>query len=198
MTRRSQAIARENAQGSLERPDDELVEGCLRGDSGALHRLYREHSQAVRRMVCLFGPAGSSAEDLVQDVFVRALEILPRYRGDAGIDVWLRGIALNLARTQLAKAQRRRRLLGPIAAIRGAAITPAHDGRVSGREALRRLRVLLDRLPRTEREAFALRRIERMSMEQVAAVTDTASSTVSDRVQRADRKLRAWMEADER
>ena len=48
------------------------------------------------------------------------------------------------------------------------------------------------------REAFALRRIEQLSLDDTASITGAAVSTVGDRVKRAVLKLRGWLEDGKR
>lgn len=176
--------------------DRDLIEACLRGDSDALDRFYRDHVAAVRRMVRLQVADAATVEDLVHDTFVRALELLTRFRNEARLDVWLRGIALNLARTDRDRRRRRRRLLAATAEPDDAA--PDLEGQTDGRRALHSLRTLLSRLPDEERIAFVLRRLEQLSLQEVADVTGAGVSTVSDRARRATDKLRAWLAEEER
>ncbi|MBI1968088.1 MAG: RNA polymerase sigma factor [Gemmatimonadetes bacterium] len=71
------------------------------GDGRAFERLYRAHvariHSLVRRMV-----DDDQADDITQDVFVRAWEKLPSYRGEAAFGTWLYRLAINviLARRQ--------------------------------------------------------------------------------------------------
>lgn len=172
----------------------ELVHRCIEGDAEALRRMCEENAKAVRRVVALLGPQSiDRGDDLVQDTFVRALQALPRFRGQAPLGVWLRGVALNLARTERNRERRRKRLR---ASLPRPADEPPPDGQVESRAALRRLRVLLDRLTPEEREAFVLRRVEHLSVKEVATLTRTAESTVSDRAERARIKLSRWLEDD--
>ena len=64
------------------------------------------------------------------------------------------------------------------------------------RTALQTLDVLAARLPDVEREAFFLRGVQRLSLDEVATLLGVAVSTVSDRDRRARTKLRAWMKEE--
>jgi RNA polymerase sigma-70 factor, ECF subfamily len=175
-----------------------LAEACQRGDPEALRTLYEQHHAAVARVVRLYGPTTTEAdEDLVHDTFVTALEKLPGFRGESSLQTWLRGIALNVARSRRAKLGRRRRLLDrqpplPLSA------SDQIETQADSRRALARLCTLLERLPQVEREAFVMRRVERLSLDEVAAQTRSPISTVGDRVNRAERTLRAWLEEEQR
>ena len=176
----------------LDSQDVGLVDACREGTAAALRRLYETHEATVRRMVQLNAPDGVAVEDLVQDTFVRALERLDSFRGDAPVSVWLRGIALNLTRTERARRRRRKRLLDNRDPERAA----DPEAQAESRIALHRLRGLLQRLTNEEREAFVLRRIENLPLQQVVVVTGAPDSTISDRVRRATDKLTAWMKEE--
>ena len=79
------------------------------GDASAFERLYRAHTTRIfnlaRRMV---GP--EDAEELTQDVFVRAWQKLHTFRGDAAFSTWLHRLAINVLigkRQSLGKARTR-------------------------------------------------------------------------------------------
>lgn len=172
--------------------DGVMVAACLAGDARAMRSLYETHHAAVRRMVQLAAPDGVVVEDLVHDTFVRALERLGSFRGDAPLSVWLRGIALNLTRTERDRRRCRKRLLDARAPVEAG----DPEAQAASRLALERLRRLLLRLSDDEREAFVLRRIENLSLQQVVAITGVADSTISDRVRRAADKLERWMKEE--
>src|SRR2546430_10762874 len=69
------------------------------GDSRAFERLYRGHAARVhnlaRRMI---GP--DAADDVTQDVFVRAWHKLGTFRGEAAFGTWLHRLAINVIHTR--------------------------------------------------------------------------------------------------
>src|SRR2546426_1199157 len=77
--------------------DAETADAALAasGDGRAFERLYRTHvarvHSLVRRMV---GP--DHADDIAQDVFVRAWNKLASFRGDAAFGTWLHRLAVNV------------------------------------------------------------------------------------------------------
>ncbi len=92
-------------------PTDEraLVKQAQAGDRDAFAELYAAHRDVVCAYIAKRVRSRELAEDLTQDVFVRALRALPRYRWQARPFVaWLVTIARNLVLDQ-AKAHRRHR-----------------------------------------------------------------------------------------
>ena len=128
------------------------------------------------------------AEDLTQEVFLRALRSLPS-NPDLRERAWLfrtaRNLLLNLRRDQA----RRPSLTGfpeadapPHGALE---ITPA-----AGTEALELERALAD-LERTDREVFFLREIGGLSYEEISSLCDITPDAVRSRIYRARVALRA-------
>src|SRR5919112_4016551 len=76
------------------RPDSDAVDATLAasGDATAFERLYRHHSPRiyclVRRML-----NDDDADEVTQDVFVRAWQKLATFRGEAAFGTWLHRLA---------------------------------------------------------------------------------------------------------
>jgi RNA polymerase sigma-70 factor (ECF subfamily) len=70
----------------------------LAGDAdAALRQLYEHHARALRRYVERFCPDQASADDIVQETFIRAWRHLPRLSsGDLPVRPWLYRVARNL------------------------------------------------------------------------------------------------------
>src|SRR6266496_4649823 len=109
-TARVTTLRRDPDQGAL-RGDAETADAALAasGDGRAFERLYRAHvarvHSLVRRMV---GP--DHADDIAQDVFVRAWTKLATFRGEAAFGTWLHRLAVNviLARRSTSGTERGR------------------------------------------------------------------------------------------
>jgi RNA polymerase sigma-70 factor (ECF subfamily) len=76
--------------------DDGLVRAAAEGDRGAFGELYARYARMVHGILLARVPPGE-AEDLVQDVFVSALERLGGLRSAAAFRGWLAAIARNRA-----------------------------------------------------------------------------------------------------
>ncbi len=68
------------------------------GDTdAAIRQLYARHARALRRYVERFCPDGASADDIVQETFIRAWRHLPQLSsGDCPAQPWLFRVARNL------------------------------------------------------------------------------------------------------
>lgn len=87
---------RDAASGAT--PDDaELVARfCAAADEAAFRALYARHSPALYALLRRL--AGASAEDALQETWMRAARRLGTFRGESALRTWLFGIAVNAAR----------------------------------------------------------------------------------------------------
>ncbi len=75
--------------------DEELIRRTRNGDHEAFGLLWKRYSPKVRAIVNRFVQRSADAEDLTQDVFLKAFAALPRFRGDSQFFSWLYRIAFN-------------------------------------------------------------------------------------------------------
>lgn len=83
--------------------DRQLVSSfLLRNDQEAFTRLHERHQSALLRVTRrLMQGSQTDAEDLAQDVWLRAIRSLSRFEWRSGFRTWLIGIAMNRARDLL-------------------------------------------------------------------------------------------------
>lgn len=74
-----------------------LVQQAQRGDMVAFESLYRAHVGLIHALCLRLTGSRSNAEDLTQEVFVRAWRKLGSFRGDAAFGTWLYRLAVNVA-----------------------------------------------------------------------------------------------------
>src|SRR5207253_6340922 len=75
-------------------------------DLRAFDEIVRRHKHRIFSYVCRMTHDGPDAEDLTQEVFIRAYQSLHRFRADAAVDTWLYRIATNLVIDRFRRAQR--------------------------------------------------------------------------------------------
>ncbi|MGH7573179.1 MAG: RNA polymerase sigma factor [Gemmatimonadota bacterium] len=159
------------------------------GDTRAYERLYREHVARVhglaRRMI---GP--EEADDLTQEVFVRAWEKLDTFRGDAAFGTWLHRVAINLL---LTRARSRKRhgawIVEDEEAVEWASVEPPPQ------EDSMDLEAALERLPEGARRVFVLHDVEGYRHEEIAEMLDLAVGTSKSQLHRARMLLRQHLAA---
>jgi len=90
----------------MEPQDVALVERAKQGDVRAFERLAARYKDRIFGYLCRMCGDASEAEDLCQEVFVRAFVSVRRFRGAATFQTWLYRIATNMAVDALRKRRR--------------------------------------------------------------------------------------------
>ena len=92
-------------------PDDRaLVASASQGDLGAYDQLVRRYQARIYGLVYNMTSSKEDAEDLVQDVFVKAFSSLKGFRGTSSFYTWIYRIAINRTINFLKKRKKRQAL----------------------------------------------------------------------------------------
>lgn len=161
--------------------DAELVRALLARAPWAGDELVRRYGTDVRRVLARILGGTSELPDLVHESMVRALSGLGELRKAEMLRSWLVGIAVRVAREHL-RAKRKRPTSMPMEELPQASVEVDPDAR----RALARTFEILAQLPDEERIAFALRFIDGMKLEEVAASMDVSLATAKRRIARAE------------
>jgi RNA polymerase sigma-70 factor, ECF subfamily len=171
-------------------PDGEAADAALAasGDASAFERLYRQHlsriHSLVRRML-----SADEADDLTQDVFVRAWQKLSTFRGEAAFGTWLHRLAVNVILA-------RRKTVG-IERGRYTDDEQAWDG-VSRRGETPELAMdfeeAIDRLPDGARQVFVLHDVEGYRHEEIAHMLGIVPGTSKSQLHHARMALRRYLD----
>lgn len=146
---------------------------------------------ALRRYAWALLRSGQDADDLVHDTLVRALDNLPRRRGDGDLRAWLFAIMHNLFITGLRRARRDTMSLDEVAEAALGLNAVQEDG-LRWRDLLRGL----DSLPEEQRTVILLVAVEDLSYAEVAAVLAVPIGTVMSRLSRGRERLRQLTHED--
>jgi len=164
------------------------VRRAAAGDEGAFARLYRRHVARIhtlaRRMA---GP--DAADDLTQDVFIRAWDKLPTFRSESAFGTWLHRLAVNvvLSRHRSGKSERAWIL-----------DDTSHFERAAGRDSNPGVAIDLEaaiaRLPDGARHVFLLHDVEGWTHEEIAAEFGLVTGTSKSQLSRARATLRRMLD----
>lgn len=131
------------------------------------------------------------AEDLTQEVFIRAWQKLGSFRGDARFGTWLHRLAVNLLLTRRETLRKReaRAVTGEGVLERLAATRQRNPG------ARLDLEVALRRLPDGARKVFVLYDVEGYGHEDIAELMGISVGTSKSQLHRARMLLRGHLSA---
>jgi RNA polymerase sigma-70 factor (ECF subfamily) len=177
--------------------EHELIARARAGDEDAFTDLVRAHAARVYRALRRFGLDAGEADEVAQEVFLRAWRGLGRFQERAQLSTWLYRIAFNEAQRRLARrpaprAEPDTEGEDPVASLAEAPqLSP--EARALDREFEAVLDGALAELPEQWRAAVILRDIEGLSTEQAAQVLGVRQSAFKSRLHRGRMLLRSLL-----
>ncbi len=180
------AIRRDNAAVDIESLD---AKRAAAGDEAAFERLYRRHVSRIHSLVRrMAGP--DAADDITQDIFVRAWAKLATFRGDSAFGTWLHRLGVNvvLSRRRSEKTERAWILEDEQALLAAPSRLTAHPA------ARMDLDAAIARLPEGARKVFVLHDVEGWTHEEIAEQMGLVPGTSKSQLSRARAALRRMLD----
>lgn len=168
--------------------DVATVRAAQAGDERAFEALYRRYARVVHGILLSRLPA-SEVEDLVQEVFLTALNKLKSLREPAAFPGWIASIARNRATDHL-------RSMAPEEEIDDR--IPARGADASDRAEARRALTAIQALPDAYRETLTLRLVEGLTGPEIAERTGLAHGSVRVNLHRGMQMLREVLQKEAR
>ena len=162
--------------------DDGLIRRAAGGDRSAFGELYVRYARMVHGILLARVPP-AEADDLVQEVFLTAMQQIGGLRTTAAFRGWLAAIARRRAIDYFRGARQQVPLDERELRERGAAATP---DAFAALDAIRRL-------PEAYRETMILRLVEGMTGPEIAQRTGLTPDSVRVNLCRGMKMLREWM-----
>ena len=170
-----------------------LVARAQAGDVSAFEQLSGAYADRLFMLLLRLLDDRSEAEDVAQEVMLRAWRGIARFRGRSSYFTWLYRIAVNEANRALEKRGRRPAGVSIGAAELQLPASPAHDpSRQAENSELRRaLGQALAELPPALRTAIVLRDIEGLSTQEAAEIAGVSQAAFKSRLHQARLRVRA-------
>jgi RNA polymerase sigma-70 factor (ECF subfamily) len=177
--------------------DSELVARTRLGDQRAFAELVRRHSPSVFRLaVSILGKEFvPEAEDVTQEVFLKAHRSIASFRGEAEFSSWTYRIAFNQAVNLKARVRFRSPHADETALCRAVAPEPDPGQRAETAQRDRALAECIQTLPEVYQSALRLYYWLGAGVEEVAALLDVPENTVKSYLHRARHLLRGMLRA---
>lgn len=153
--------------------------------------LYLQYANDVLRVSYFYLGDKTKAEDVTQEVFIRLMENKPVLKNGSEKS-WLLKVALNICRDQWRSAWSRRVILGS----KKLKIIPANDD-IDDRLEKEALMQAIHTLPTDVKEVFLLFYFQRFTIDEIAGIVSVQPGTVSSRLSRGRKKLKALLEEDD-
>lgn len=174
--------------------DAELAAGLIAGEDWAVAEAWQRFAPMVLTTAERALGSKSDAEDLTQDVFVRAFQRVATLREPSSLRSFVYSIALRTLKSELRYRRLRKWLLfeSPETLLNVRHSPPDFEARAL----LRNFHVLLNRLAPRHRLVFQLRHLESMTVEEVATAMELSVSTVKRSLSHSASRLSRWIDGD--
>lgn len=184
------AVAAATTDQDLERT---LMSRALAGNTDAYGQLFELCRPRVHRMAYSILHDSASADDVVQEAFLRGLDRISTYRGESAPRAWFLSIALNVCRHRLRESKHLegandrtleagRRIFRPR--------TRAVASKVIQQENHRLLAIAMGYLTDSQREVFLLHYDQNLSYEDIGHILDMRPGAARALAHRAKANLR--------
>lgn len=171
---------------NLELTDIMLVELVKAGDRKSFSELVKRHQRGLLRMSLRFVKDMDTAEDVVQDSFIKCYEKLNSFEGRSSFKSWLYQITVNTARNKIREKRHNMMDIDDVHLAVGAVAESALLGSVVSEV----LTAEIEKLPFKQKTALVLRVYEDLSFKEIAEIMECPYDTAKANYRHALLKLK--------
>ena len=184
--------------------EDKLIEGAQEGDQDAFCLLARSYQRRIYALASHYSSHPHEAEDLSQEVWLKAYQAIGGFRGEAGFYTWLRRITINTflnhqreMKTMYSSGKKAFRL-GELVSLDELGLTPAAarhapEERLQQQMMVEKVMEGLSELTAQQRLIFLLKHREGMTYDEIAQACAVSTGTVKKALFRAISRLREYL-----
>jgi len=181
--------------------ESELIAAILAGDVQLYHELVRLYERSVYIVSLSYMRNEKDAEEVTQETFAKAFRDLSDFRGESNFSTWLFGIARNEARSRLQRQETIRHAFPDEPKEQEMPMSPAllRDWQELPSDAVEReeIRRLLQQavlmLPRTYRQAYLLRNVGKLDVNETAQILGINTAAVKVTLHRGRMMLQRFL-----
>jgi RNA polymerase sigma-70 factor, ECF subfamily len=167
----------------------EIIECCRQGDRAAFHALYQAYKDKVYSIsLYFFHGDDAAASDATQQVFLKLITGIGRFRGGSEFSTWLYRMVVNTCLDH-AKAMRRRGPLADAARLETIAAPASTEADLARAEVAGKVQAALSSLPPKLRLPVLLRYFEDLSYGEMAEALNCSMGTVASRLHQGHKLL---------
>jgi len=158
----------------LREEDRDAVLACQRGEREAFDRLVERYQREVYRLCYRYVNDHHDANDMAQDVFLKAYRAISKFRGDSSFSTWIYRIAVNTCLNFRAARRAQSEELSEHLADG----SPGATARMEDEERSQKVRQAVSRLPEKQRATLILKIYHDLTHEEVAGILGASVGTV--------------------
>ncbi|MFO8001848.1 MAG: RNA polymerase sigma factor [Marinilabilia sp.] len=168
--------------------DNELAEQAMQGRTEAFSILVERYRQKVFRTAMGFLHNADDAEDLTQEIFIKAWHALRSFNRKSAFSTWLYRISVNKAINQTRK-NKLKALAGINDEVNNTRDNESADDTITRKEQKEEIKNAINKLNNKQKKAFVLFYYQELSMKEVADVLKMSKKAAESLVFRARQNL---------
>ena len=183
-------------------PVDEcaLIERFQRGEQDVFNELIVRYQGKIYSLVYKHVPNPETAKDLCQEIFIKAYQALPRFKGESAFYSWIYRIAINRCIDFIRQQNRKRTVsfdeLSPTICENNLIFNdsaPRPPDQAESSELGQIIGKAVSQLPPGQQRVFNLRYHEGLQLKEIAARLDRSEGTIKAHLHHAHRRLRTLL-----
>lgn len=170
-----------------------LIEASQKSDSQAFGQLVNAYQYYVFRLAFRLLCNTAAAQDVTQEVFIRAWTHLPRFNPEVKFTTWLYKITTNLSYDLLRRQQHRPRLVSTSIQPEMVTHIPAEENterELYNEELIQRITALTEELTPKQKLVFTLWDLEELPPEEIRIITGMSSAKIKSNLYLARKYIR--------
>lgn len=170
--------------------DSELVQEVKAGNRNSFSMLMERHQRGLLRLSLRFTREHSSAEDIVQESFIKAYQKIDMFEGRSSFKSWLYQIAVNTARNRLRSRNQEMVSLDELSL----GVSAGAEMELLQTDVKKIIRAEVENLPERQKLALKLRIFEDLSFKEIADIMACPYDTAKANYRHALMKLKSNLE----
>ncbi len=166
--------------------DNKIIELLIKQDESAVDELVKKYGTRLLRSAYLLCGNHADSEEIVQDTFITAINIIKKFRGKSAFYTWLHGILINKTRHLL----RKRKIFIPMEEIPEPVCSSDHINSLDLKLVRENLLKTINNLSFCYRVVVILRYFEEFKISEIAQTLQISKGTVKSRLHYALKLLR--------
>ncbi|MEM9362334.1 MAG: RNA polymerase sigma factor [Bacteroidota bacterium] len=171
--------------------DQYLIESTLNGDAKAFANLVKKYQHYVYTLVVRMIKVKEEAEEVAQDVFIKAYRSLKDFKGDSKFSTWLYRIAYRTALDHIRKNKKRQKTHELLEEITKSNVhlgdTPLE--RIQKVERKEHVKKCIAQLSESDAAVVTLFYFEELSIKEIGTITQLTEDNIKVKLHRSRKKL---------
>ncbi len=178
--------------------DQEIIDGLRKRENWAFEILYRDYAGRIGSVAKAY-LGSDDVDDVVQEVMIRVLKGIKKFKGDSKLSTWIYRITVNVCKDFLSRYKKRGEIFTDFSEDEDMALPhPASDIDTSATAAseieYEQILDALEKLPADDRLLIKLRDIDGLSYEEIAQILGKPVGSVKSSLHYARKRLRTLLE----